>query len=289
MDGPVIALLATAATLAAPSAIAQVVLAPTVFHSADLPADAVTSFRVTCPSGYLAASGGVSTPAAGTTLLGVRPAGIRAFAFRLGNPATNRARRATVAVACRRLSAGRAPGSFFKLKQLEPKTLVVPPGGRRSVALACPTGTIPAGAGVDLAPGRQARAARFAGAQLSVRRITADLQSFSFSVRNSGTTARPVALGGNCITVVTEPHASRRGLHVRVTTLRQSIDPGRRKIARSCPRGWFSLAAGYRLPSPAVAVEAGAAVGGGGKWLVANTADRPARIELELACGFVQP
>ena len=76
--------------------------APTVYASHDLPSDAITGFTVPCPSGYFAVSAGVSSPGPGTTLLSVRPVGLRAFTFRFGNPATNDATRVTVAVACRK-------------------------------------------------------------------------------------------------------------------------------------------------------------------------------------------
>src|SRR5438034_11785901 len=95
-----IALVAAGVVLVAAAARAQsdqVVLAPTVFASYSLPSDAVTGFTVSCSSGYLAVSGGVSRPGVGATLLSVRPLGLRGFTFRFGNPATNDATRVTVA------------------------------------------------------------------------------------------------------------------------------------------------------------------------------------------------
>ena len=79
----------------------QVVRAPTVFVSHNLPSDAITGFTVSCPGGYVAASGGVSSPGSGATLLSIRPVGLSGFTFRFGIPATNDVTRATVAVACR--------------------------------------------------------------------------------------------------------------------------------------------------------------------------------------------
>ena len=43
----------------------QVVLAPTVFASHDLPSNAITGFTVTCPSGYAPSARGVSSPGPG--------------------------------------------------------------------------------------------------------------------------------------------------------------------------------------------------------------------------------
>lgn len=282
MGGRVIALFAVVATLAVPSAGAQVVLAPTILHTVELPSDAVTAFTVTCPPGYVAVSGGVSTPAPGATLLAIVPAGIRAFAFRFGNPVTNRAQRVTVSAACRKIRVGTTPGAVLRLRPVTRKPLIVPPGKQRSAALLCPANMAPAGSGVDLAPGRHS--AGFTGTQLSVRRITMGLHGLSFTVRNSGGTVRSVAVSGNCITVVRQPGAPRERLHVKVTTFHAPVQPGRQKVGHDCPLEWFSLAAGYALPSPFVAIEGAAAIGRGGKWWVASNADGPAAIVLQLAC-----
>lgn len=267
-----------------PSALAQVVLAPTVFHRSGLPASAIEAPTVTCPRGYVAASGGVSAAAPGVALLRAEPAGSRAYAFRLGN-STGNARRVTVSVACRTLRTRAGPGADIELKQLKPKSLQVAPGAQRSAALVCPAGTVPAGSGIDLTPGGRGQSAGFGGTKLSVRRITASLRSFSFAVRNSGGSARRVALSGNCITVVSRPGAPRQLLRVKVITFRGSVDTGRHSIGRSCQRGWFSLAAGYSLPAPSLAVEGAAAVGGSGTWSVVNGGGDSTRVVLQLVCG----
>ena len=128
----VIALVAAGVVLVAAAARAQsgqVVLAPTVYASHNLPSDAITGFTVTCPPGYVAVSAGVSSPGAGSTLLSVRPVGLRAYTFRFGNPATNDPTRVTVAVACRKI---RPPGPVIVLKRVKTRVVVRP--GRRSRA-----------------------------------------------------------------------------------------------------------------------------------------------------------
>jgi hypothetical protein len=275
------ALFTIAATLAVPSAVAQVVLAPTVFHRANLPPGAATTFVVACPGGYVAPSGGVFTPAQGTTLLGSKPTGNRAFEFRFGNPRPNAARRVTVAVACRKVRTG---GAVLKLTSVRPKTILVAPGRQRSAALACPSGLAPAGAGIDLDPGRRSGSA---GSKLSVRRLTEDLHRFSFVVRNAGKAARAVTFSGNCVTLVSSSGTPRERLHVKVSTFSALLQPGRHHLARSCPPGWFSLAAGYALPNPLAAIEAAGAVRRGGQWWLASTAKGPVAITLQLACGRI--
>src|SRR5512144_1506115 len=250
----VIALLAAGVALVAASAWAgseQVVLAPTVYATHDLPANAITTFTATCPAGYSAASGGVSTPAPGTTLLAIAPVGLRGYRFRLGNPVTNGDQRVTVAVACRKLVAvaGR-PALTLKLKPLKTRYVLVPPGKSAAASLACPPGTVPAGLGVDLDPSRQQAVGAYrATLRLSIRRQMQTLQRFSFAVANDGAQARRVAVYAACLTLQRAAGATNVRLHVQVTTFRVPVRPGGQTFGRRCRAGWFSLAAGYALRS----------------------------------------
>src|SRR5436309_8882106 len=160
------ALFVVAAMVAVPVALAQVVLDHTVFRDGILPAGAARTQTVGCPRGSVAASGGVSSAGPAVVLLRAKPEGTGAYAFRIGNPG-DQGRRVTVAVACRRLL---ARGSFFKLTPLTPKGLQVPARGQRTASLFCPASAAAAGAGFDLAPGRQA-VSSFPGTRLSVRGI----------------------------------------------------------------------------------------------------------------------
>ena len=277
------AALAIAGALFVASAAASVVLAHTVFRSAGLPAGAVRALTVTCPRGYVAASGGVSRAARGVEVLRARPSGPRAFAFRLGNPVSSSARRVGVSVACWAI---RAPaGPDIALRQIGPSVLSIAPHSQRATSLACPSDTGPAGAGVDLAPGVQGQAAGFTGTQLSVRSMTTSLRGFSYVIRNSGANARTVAVSGNCITVVSSPGAPRAQLGFKVTTFRSLFRPGRRSTTRACPLGWRSLATGYSLPSPSLSLEGAAAVAGAGRWWVTNAGGAPTRLVLQLVCA----
>src|SRR5947207_10659024 len=106
----------------------QVVLAPSVFATEELPSNAITKLTVTCSPGYVATSAGISSPAPGTTLLSITPGGPRAYRFRFGNPFTNTDQRVTVTAACRKV---RAHGNRYvlRLEPLSPKRVVVPAGG----------------------------------------------------------------------------------------------------------------------------------------------------------------
>ena len=267
-------MVAIAGVLSVPAGAAQTLFGRTVLHGMRLPGGATRASTVSCPTGYAAVSGGVSTPAQGVALLRAAPAGTRAYAFRLAN-AGGPARRVTVAVACRRL---RTSGARIEMRQLEPKSVRVRHGVQQSAALTCPSGTAPAGSGVDIRSG---------GTQVTVRRLTESLRGFSFTVLNAGRGARAVVFSGNCITVVSRPGSPRARLRVKLITFRQPLDPGRRTITHRCPTGWLSLATGYSLGAPAVALEGTAAVGGGGRWSVVNSGDASTPLVLQLSCGRV--
>src|SRR5881392_2825890 len=142
----VIWLCAAGALVAVPAAISQVVLGPTVYHSASLPSDSIRTFTVTCPAAYFAVSAGVSAAAAGVTTLSIRPAAARAFVFRFGNPSTNPDRTITAAVACRKIRAASGKPRLM-LVRLKTKPVLVPVEGQRQVVIPCPNGTVPAGGG----------------------------------------------------------------------------------------------------------------------------------------------
>jgi hypothetical protein len=278
----VIALVAVAAALAAPSSLAQVVLAQSIFHAANLPSNTVRTFTVACPAGYVAVSAGVSSPARGAMLLSIRPSGVEAYTFRVGNPAANDDQQVTVVVACRRF--------FFKLPnrvQVTPLQLKVNvPAGRRSAAgLLCPPNTAPAGWGDDLAPVQSHGYVPGAAARVSVRKASMHPRGFSFSVRNSGSKARTVTLYGTCLTVVRPAGGSRERLHVKITTFRVPLQRGSQRVVHSCPTGWVSLAAGYALRSPVTTIDGAAAIGQGGRWWIASDARSEAGADLQLVCA----
>ena len=281
----VIGLCAAGALVAAAAASSQIVLAPTVYHSATLRSDSITTFTVTCPLGYVAVSAGVSTAAKGATTLWIRPTGARAYVFRFGNPSTNHDQTVTVAVACRKIKAnGKAP--FLKLVRLKTRPILVPSEGQKQIVIPCPKGTIPAGGGMDLAPPKGKALASFSGNPLGLRRQNASLSRFTFTVRNGGGTARPAVLYGNCATVVRPQGSAPARLHVKVLTETTPVQAGTQTINRSCPSGWVAFATGYTL-APNLTLGGSAAIDGGGKWTITNAARSQVLADLQLTCARV--
>jgi hypothetical protein len=280
----VIALIAVAAFVAAPSATPQVVVAQTVFHTADLPSNAITGLNVACPQGYVAVSGGVSNAAPGVTTLSIRPLGVRTYAFRFGNPVTNPHQRVTVAVSCRRIRVRTGTSPYLKLKSLKLRPFTVKPASEKAASLRCPPGTVPAGAGFELDPARAKALERFSGTTLSIRRQTQTLHGVAFILRNRGSQARPVALYVTCLTVVRRPGASSERLIVKIVTDTTPVHPGTEAVKHACPRGWTALATGFAIPS-SIAMDGSAAIGRAAKWSLTNRADSTALADLQLVCG----
>jgi hypothetical protein len=272
----------------AAGASAQVVLAPSAFRTAALPSNAITSLVVACPRGYAAVSGGVFRPAPGTALLTGRPAGLRAYSFRFGNPVRNPRQHVTVAAACRRVDKTGQGSLSLRLRLLRTKPVTVAPRRTATAGFTCPARMVTAGSGQDLDPARRQKGfPPGAAARLSVRRETSSVRSFSFAVRNSGSAARSVVFYGNCVTLVTAAGKPRKRLHVTVTTFTGSIHPGSQTVTHTCPRGWFSLAAGFAARSPLASVDGATAVGSGGRWSLSSDARGPATVELQLTCGRI--
>jgi hypothetical protein len=263
---------AVAALAAAQSATSQIVRAHTVFHSVQLPSGATKAFTVTCPRGYAAVSAGVSSPASGVTTLSIRPVGVRAFAFRFGNPSTNPKLRVTVAVACRRI---KGTAAILRVVRVRSKSVVIPAGGNKHFVLGCPNGTLPAGAGFNLG-----------GRQLELREQTQTPKRFAFTVQNNGGGARSASFSGICLTLLRPVGSPTAALRVKLETQTTPLQPGPQVVRRACPAGWVPLATGFNL-RPGVMLLGSAAVGAGGRWAVTNTGDTQALADLQLACARV--
>ena len=261
-----IALLAASVGLVAAAASAHVVVARTAYEAHRLQGHATTAFTVSCRPGFVAVSGGVAGPPGDARLLGLQPRDSRSFGFRFANPGAPA--RVKVAVACRRSS-----GPELRLTRLE-RRLAVPAGGFASAALRCPRQTTPAGSGVDLR-----------GAGLTLRRATASLRGFSFTVRNAAAKPAAAVLYGNCLTAVRSAGAAAEALRVEITSFTDLVSPGSRAVRHACRKGWLSLGTGYALRRPELDVRAAAAVSAGGRWRVSNESADAATAVLQLVCA----
>jgi hypothetical protein len=275
-------LVVVAAALAAPSSLAQGVLVRSVFHTADVSANSITTFRVSCPPGFAATSAGISRPGPGVTTLGIRPAGVRAYTFRFGNPVTNSDEQVTVVVACRRFLL--KPGTKLKVVPLRVK-VTVPPRKLRPADFLCPPGTVPSGGAVDVAPFKGQRYVPGAPDRLSVRRLSMHLNGFGFTIRNEGKAPRSVVVYGTCLTAPRPAGSSPERLQVRITTFRTPVRPGTHQVIRRCPRGWAALGAGYSLRSPRIHVPGAAALGASGSWTVSSDLGGTTTADLQLVCA----
>jgi hypothetical protein len=143
---------------------------------------------------------------------------------------------------------------------------------------------------VDLDPsGVKSVEAYRVGPGVGLRRQTATLRRFTFSLQNTATQAKRVALYGGCLTLTREAGAPRARLHVRATTYRVLVHPGAQVVTRRCRPGWVSLAAGFSLRNRVTNAAGAAAVAGGGRWSVLSDAATDTLADVQLACGRVGP
>jgi hypothetical protein len=268
----IITLTAAAALVVVPSALPKGASARSVAHSFTLGAHAVKSVTVSCPRGWVAASGGVRTAAEGTATLAIRPAGASAVSLRVANRSGN-PRFVSVAATCLGLPGGRS-APHYRASRVQRKILVAGLA-QKQAGLGCPAGTVAAGAGFSVST-----------PALQVRESTRSVNRFSFTVENDSARARPAVLYGTCLTLVRPPGSRRLRFNVRVITETTPLPPGDRVVNEACPRGWFGLATGYSLPA-SVTLSATVAVPGGGRWSLTNPASKPLLPELQLACGRV--
>jgi hypothetical protein len=281
-----IALLAAGLALAAASARAQpglVVLSPTATATHVLRSGSTASFGVSCKAGYVATGAGVTRPVFGAALLAISPVGLRAYRFRFANPATNGDGIVSVAVACRKLATPKA--YVLRLQRLPRRIARAAPGKTVSTTFQCPNGTTPAGAGFDLG----AAVAKQGLRHPSVRRQTSTLGRLTFSVLNAGPQRRTIAFYASCLTVLRVAGAPSERLHVATTSYRVPLHEGNQAFRRSCPRGWFSIAAGFALRARPTQADGAAAVGRSGRWWVLSDAAGGATADLQLACGRLGP
>lgn len=283
MGRSVLAVTAACVALVAASARAQteqarpVVLATSVSVTQEVRPNAVTTFAAGCRAGFTAVSAGVTSPAPGTTVLAISPVGLSAYRFRIASPTGNGARRVTTTVACRKIGGGTRK-FVLRLKPLRPRSVVVPPNATVSARFACRKGTTPANGGFA-----------FGSTALSVRRKTSTLTSASYSLANSGSRARRAVVYGACLTLFRTADAPFEQLHVQVDTARVPLPPGGQILARSCPRGWFSLAAGYVLRAGTTKLDGAAPTARGGRWQLTNPTDAAVLADVQVACGRLGP
>ncbi len=268
----ILTLTAAAALVVVPSALPRGASTRNVARSFTLGAHAVKGVTVSCPRGWVAASGGVRAAGDGTAALAIRPEGASAVSLRVANR-TGDPQFVSAAATCLGLPGGRS-APYYRASRVQRK-ISVAGGAHKKAGLGCPAGTVAAGAGFAIS-----------SLALQVRESTRTVNRFSFTVENDSARARPAILYGTCLTLVRPPGSRHMRLNVRVITSTTPLPPGDRVVNEACPRGWFGLATGYSLPA-SVTLSATVAVPGGGRWSLTNPLTKPLLPDLQLACARV--
>jgi hypothetical protein len=265
-------LTAAAALVVVPSALPRSDSARNVARSLTLGAHAVKSITVSCPRGWVAASGGVRAAGEGTATLSIRPASAASVGIRVANR-TGDPQQVSVAATCLGLPGG-SSAPRYKSSRVQRK-ISVPGGAQKQARLGCPAGTVAAGAGFAVP-----------SPAVEIRQSTRTVNRFLFTVENDSAQARPVVLYGTCLTLVRPAGSRLVRLNVRVITSTTPLPPGEQTVTQACPRGWFGLATGYSLPA-SVKLSATVASPTGGRWSLTNPETKPLLPDLQLACGRI--
>lgn len=268
----ILTLTAAAALVVVPSALPREASARNIARSFTLGGHAVKSVTVSCPRGWVAASGGVRAAGDGIAAIAIRPVDASAVSLRVANRAAD-PQSVRVAATCLGLPGGRS-APYYRASHVQRK-ISVAGGAQKHAGLGCPAGTVAAGAGFAIS-----------SPALQVRKSTRTVNRFSFTVENDSARARPAVLYGTCLTLVRPPGSPQLRLNVRVITSTTPLPPGDRVVNEACPRGWFGLATGYSLPA-SVTLSATVAAPGGGRWSLTNPLSKPLLPDLQLACGRV--
>jgi hypothetical protein len=268
-----------------------------LYHQADLPSGEVTSFTVTCPPGYSAASGGVFTPAPGTIPLKSLPLPSGAgWSFRFINRVGNPAGKVTVVVFC--LKAIKATIKFppkkvvkvtFKAKPSTVKLgpVIVSPGDAKKLTLPCPTGQAPSGAGFDVAPSTGKRFLADSepipqGFQPSVflTTIMPVPGAWNFTLVNVSGADQPAILSGTCLprTYSKKFGKRRRSATFKIfrETVQDTVPPGEARFAHRCSANRLAIGSGFSSESTLVFSD-GTGAGGadGARFAFYNASGQP--------------
>jgi hypothetical protein len=237
----------------------------TLYHSVDVAPNSIKTLTVTCPPGWFAMSGTVST-ADGSTPLKSVPAGARSWTFSLGLPVTaTRTAHVTVLVICSKPKpvliglAGKAKVAI-KLKSVKSKPVVIPPGGTEDTKLKCPAGSAPTGSGLEVAPvGSGAWSAPVRAADVpsngQVARETTDMPvrgGFRFEVHNPAAGEQTVTHSGRCLARRASYRRKRRKRRRRAKTrivrltFKDGAAPGSNLFQHSAPDGQIPVGTGYQ-------------------------------------------
>ncbi len=246
-----------ALALAGPATAQQVTFNGGLLYHQETLTAGVKSFKVTCPAGHVAVSGGVFLIGAQTKQLTSVPGpGARVWTFGFGyagaGPTT-----VIVMVTCVKPSTKKV-----KLKFKTPKyTFVVPPLKTTKVKLSCPAGTAPVGSGgaVQVPSGPKseprARSARdVVPNQIAIETKLAPVRGgFDVNWHNPSTQSFQVKAASRCMTRKAKRKRRRRkpkSVVAEVVRLlvKGTVKPGFNRLTKECGKGRVAVMAGWELP-----------------------------------------
>jgi hypothetical protein len=228
-----------------------------IYHSERIPPGATVKFDVTCPPGFRAVAGTVSTGDRDvlqllSTPIGVPPFRVWKFGFR--NTDTELAITITVMVTCAkpRLPVGVKVGKKVNgVLQITP--LYVPPRKTKKKVVTCPPGQAPAGDTQQVITPTGPRAAGAGQPAIAVRGVRARGAGIETTVENVGQVGATVRLGALCLpkqVALRDRNGDDSTMAIRVTpaSVGFRFGAGTGGVRTGCPSG-FPVDAGYTVPA----------------------------------------
>jgi hypothetical protein len=227
-----------------------------VYHTVTIPAGETVKFDVTCPPGFRAIAGTVTTgnPSLVPLLsqpIGVPPFRVWKFGFRNGD--AQRPITITVMITCFKPRPPPGVRVIRTASGVKKIVYVLPPRQKRKVNVPCPPGQAPASDTQQVDTPAGPRTAAAAQPAIAVRSVRARGNRLEQTIENVGTTEARGSAGAVCLSraaTVRERDGDRATRQVRVQALdvRFQLGPGKGAVRTGCPSG-FPLDPGFTVPA----------------------------------------
>ena len=241
---------------------AQTVIRPSsVAASTTVPAGGASTLALRCPQPAVALNAAVTRKGAGVTVRRSVPGDdANDWSFRLAATGAG-SRRVRAVLRCVRLEPVLGvSGARLAVSTRTARNTAIAPGDATTFRLGC--GRAWVGTGYGFSPG--------AGDRVRIAAAVPGPHGWRFRLENVGSRpARPVVSARCLRRVVTADGGEQLTFGVKRREFTNTVGPGSARIAHSCGRGWFSLAAGsvVDVSSPITLAAAFPSGARGGRWL----------------------
>jgi hypothetical protein len=259
-----------------------------VYHSEQISPGATVNFKVTCPAGYNAIGGTLSSGDPRVLALSsVAAAGRKAWSFGFRNTDPSATITVVVVVSC-----VKPPPIFIGKFGVAPSKALkksVLPGKSATVKALCPSGDVPVGDSEKSLStgGKRASASSLAGiGGLKITSVVPDAHGVSVGIANPGSSEERVRVAASCVPKKLSAGAKHGSVQIQRSSFNETVKPGGTVVSGACP-GSLPLMAGFSIPagSPVGFVGAGFSDGKfSASWALSNPSQAPGQAKVILVC-----